>query len=255
MNVTKAFCILLGFLFLGPLLALGGDNRMGKAWWQASRESAGLAPDANDVQDAIVQVYAARAFSWRGALGVHTWISTKPTSAKDYTVYHLVGWRLRRGDDPVVIQKDIPDRLWYDSKPEILVDVRGDGVDAIIARIDNLARSYPYKEEYTVWPGPNSNTFTAWIARQVPELKLDLPPTAIGKDWLGSNSIIDKAPSGTGYQLSLWGLLGILIAKEEGIEVNIAGLNFGVDFKDIGLRLPGLGNIVARRSQDQAPIK
>ena len=248
MNVAKAFCVLLIFLFLGPLLALGGDNRMGKAWWQASRESAGLAPDANEVEDAIVQVYAARAFSWRGALGVHTWISTKPTSAKEYTIYHLVGWRLRRGDDPVVIQKDIPDRLWYDAEPEILVDLRGDGVDAIISRIDNLARSYPFKEEYTLWPGPNSNTFTAWIARQVPELKLDLPPTAIGKDWLGSDVFLAKAPSGTGYQVSFWGLLGILIAKEEGIEFNLAGLNFGINLKDIGIRLPGLGNISLSKS-------
>ena len=46
--------------------------------------------------------------------------------------------------------KDIPDRLWYDSKPEILVDVRGDGVDAIIERIDTLARSYPYRDDYTL---------------------------------------------------------------------------------------------------------
>ncbi|MFL2934161.1 MAG: DUF3750 domain-containing protein [Thalassobaculaceae bacterium] len=255
MIVVKAFCILLILLFLGPLLALGGDNRMGKAWWQASRESAGLAPDANEVEDAIVQVYAARAFSWRGALGVHTWISTKRTLANYYTVYHLVGWRLRRGDDPVVIQQDIPDRLWYDSKPEILVDVRGDGVDAIIERIDTLARSYPYRDDYTLWPGPNSNTFTAWIARQVPELKLDLPPTAIGKDWLGSSNIIDKAPSGTGYQFSIWGLFGILVGKEEGIEINIAGLNFGIDFKDIGVRLPGLGNIVVRRSHNHTTIE
>jgi hypothetical protein len=248
MNVAKAFCVLLIFLFLGPLLALGGDNRMGKAWWQASRESAGLAPDANEVEDAIIQVYAARAFSWRGALGVHTWISTKPTSAKYYTVYHLVGWRLRRGDDPVVIQKDIPDRLWYGSTPEILVDMRGDGVDKIIDRIDTLARMYPYKENYTLWPGPNSNTFTAWIARQAPELRLDLPPTAIGKDWLGWNAIIAKAPSGTGYQLSIWGLLGVLIAKEEGIEFNLAGLNFGISLKNIGIRLPGLGNISLSKS-------
>ena len=159
---------------------------------------------------------------------------------------------MRRGDDPVVIQKDIPDRLWYDAEPEILVDLRGDGVDAIIARIDTLARSYPYKEQYTLWPGPNSNTFTAWIARQVPELKLDLPPTAIGKDWLGSNVLLAKAPSGTGYQFSICGLLGILIAKEEGIEINLAGLNFGIDLKDLGIRLPGLGNISLSKSSSSS---
>ena len=112
-------------------------------------------------------------------------------------------------------------------------------------------RSISRHEAYVGW----RPDVTAWIARQVPELKLDLPPTAIGKDWLGSNSIIGKAPSGTGYQFSIWGLFGILVGKEEGIEINIAGLNFGIDFKDIGVRLPGLGNIVARRSQNHTTIE
>ena len=63
------------------------------------------------------------------------------------------------------------------------------------------------------------------------------------------------APSGTGYQFSIWGLFGILVGIEEGIEINIAGLNFGIDFKDIGVRLPGLGNIVVRRSNDHTTIE
>ena len=33
------------------------------------------------------------------------------------------------------------------------------------------------------FPGPNSNTFTAWIAKKVPELELDLPFTAIGSGY------------------------------------------------------------------------
>ena len=32
-----------------------------------------------------------------------------------------------------------------------------------------------------MWPGPNSNSFTAWIALEVPELGLNLPAKAIGK--------------------------------------------------------------------------
>ena len=32
--------------------------------------------------------------------------------------------------------------------------------------------------------GPNSNTFTAWIAKQVPELELDLPFSAIGSGYV-----------------------------------------------------------------------
>lgn len=243
MNWIKGVSALLVALVAGPLMVLGGKDVMGKSWWEASRDSAGLAPIPAQTPEAVVQVYAARAFSWRGAFGVHTWISTKPSNARDYTVYHVVGWRARRGGSAVVIEKDLPDRLWYDAVPEILADLRGPGVDAVIAKIDRAARAYPYADTYTVWPGPNSNTFTAWVARRVPELRLDLPPTAIGKDWLGIDGFVAAAPSGTGYQLSLFGLAGVLVSAEEGVEVNLAGLNFGVDPMNMSLRLPGVGTV------------
>ncbi|MCP4925636.1 MAG: DUF3750 domain-containing protein, partial [Gammaproteobacteria bacterium] len=42
------------------------------------------------------------------------------------------------------------------------------------------ARAYPWKHSYKAFPGPNSNTFTAWVAQEVPQLDLDLPWSAIG---------------------------------------------------------------------------
>ena len=92
-----------------------------------------------------------------------------------------------------------------------------------------------------MWPGPNSNTFVAWVAREVPELGLDLPPTAIGKDYLGPATFAARAPSGSGWQVSLWGLAGLTVAREEGIELNLLGLGFGVDVDDLALRLHGWG--------------
>ena len=235
-------------LIIGPLLAFAEVRTMGKAWWEASRQSSGVSPNPGEAKEAIIQVFSARAFSWRGIFGVHTWISVKPTNASEYTVYQLVGWRLRRGEDAVVIQRDIPDRLWYDAIPELLVDVRGEGVDELIKKVDKAAKTYPYRNTYSVWPGPNSNTFIAWIGRIVPELRLDLPPTAIGKDWLGKTKFFSSTPSGTGYQFSVLGLFGILIGVEEGLEINILGLNFGIDVFDMSLRLPGIGRLGFQRT-------
>ena len=101
--------------------------------------------------------------------------------------------------------------------------------------------AYPYANEYRLWPGPNSNTFTAWVVRRVPELRADLPPTAIGKDWLGATEFFSKAPSGTGYQVSVLGVLGVTVGIEEGIEFNLGCAHFGVDPLDFALRLPGFG--------------
>ena len=113
-------------------------------------------------------------------------------------------------------------------------------MDELIKRIDQAARAYPYAAEYSVWPGPNSNTFTAWIGRAVPELRIDLPATAIGKDYL-RGSLFAKAPSGSGYQVSLRGLLGVTASRVDGFELNLLGLSFGVSAN--GIKLPMIGII------------
>jgi hypothetical protein len=57
-------------------------------------------------------------------------------------------------------------------------------VDALIDAVEQAARSYPWPETYQAFPGPNSNTFTAWIAKKVPSLGLELPFTAIGSGYV-----------------------------------------------------------------------
>ena len=223
---------------------LTGISVMAHDWRTASHESAGIAPDPATTPEAVVQVYVARAWGWRGTFGVHSWVAVKPSGAPAFTRYEVIGWRVLHGGGPALTISNRPaDARWFGSLPVLIAEVRGDGVDAIIARIDAAAKSYPYANEYRVWPGPNSNTFTAHVGRAVPELKMDLPPTAIGKDYLTNGSVFAAAPSGTGFQVSLFGLLGVLAAIEEGLEINVLGLTFGIDPKDLALKLPLAGRI------------
>ena len=155
-----------------------------KDWRTASRESAGIAPDPFGTKEAVLQVYGAKAWGWRGWFAIHTWIAAKRTGEENYTVYDVVGWRLYR-DLPVLrINRDIPDRYWYGEKPRIIKEYRGSGVDKLIDAVDRAARAYPWKTTYKAFPGPNSNTFTAWIAKSVPELELYLPFSAIGSGYV-----------------------------------------------------------------------
>ena len=211
-------------------------------WHSASRESAGLAPDPATTHEAVVQVYSARAVSWRGWFGVHTWIAVKPTGAREFTVHEVMGWRLAQTGTAVVERNRPADGYWYGNRPELLGDIRGPGVEAVIQRIEAAVKEYPYPDRYHIWPGPNSNTFTAFLLRKVPELRVDLPPTAIGKDYLGWQSV-NVTPSGTGGQANLLGLLGLSAGIEEGLEVNVLGLNFGVDPKSLSIKLPIVGRI------------
>lgn len=212
----------------------------------ARDERAGLAPDPATDTVAIVQVYAARCSGWLGCFGVHTWFAVKPSGARAYTVYEVTDRHLRRSGSAVVIRNRAPDAPWAGNPPALIADRRGPDVDAMIERIDKTVRAYPYADEYAVWPGPNSNTFTAYIARAVPELAVDFPPTAIGKDYLGDR-LTATAPSGSGFQISLLGLLGVLASGVEGFEVNVLGLSFGVDPFFPALKLPLVGRLGAAR--------
>lgn len=244
-RIALAIVATLALLLAGPLavLAFGGID-LDAHWSTASRASTGLAPAPASEPAAVVQVYGARAFNWRGAFGLHTWIATKRAGADRYTVHHVLGWNLRRGRSTVSTSSGgPPDFLWFDARPGLLAEHRGPGVEAMIDRIEAAVASYPHGDRYSAWPGPNSNTFVAWIARQVPELALDLPPTAIGKDWLPPGRYLAPTPSGTGWQLSVSGLLGIAVGRSEGIELNLLGLNAGFDLDDLALRLPGLGRV------------
>jgi hypothetical protein len=228
------------------------SGELGAADWRtASRAPVGLAPDPANTPEAVVQVYAARAVSWRGWFGVHTWIAVKPTDAQEFTVHEVIGWQLRRKGTAVARSHRAPDSRWYGAAPELLADVRGPGADALIGRIEAAVAEYPYAGRYHVWPGPNSNTFTAFVLRKVPELRADLPPTAIGKDYLGWRSV-NRTPSGTGGQASLFGLLGVSAGVEEGLEINVLALNFGVDPKSLSIKLPLVGRLGP--SRDNTPV-
>ena len=224
------------------LVAMAMSRVTAQDWRIASQEPMGLAPDPATAPEAVVQVYGARTWGWRGKFGVHTWVAVKPEKAAAYTVYEVIGWRLRWADSAVAIHSRAADARWYGNSPELYADKRGAEAQKLIPRIDAAARSYPYANEYSAWPGPNSNTFVAWITRAVPELGADLPPTAIGKDYLGDR-VFSAAPSGSGLQFSLGGVFALTASGIEGLELNLLGLTFGVNPFDPALKLPLVGRI------------
>ena len=233
--------LLIGLL---ALVVLGGcvAPRQGD-WWLARRDSSGQAPDPDATAEPVLQVYAARAVGWRGILGVHTWIAVKRAGASSCTRYEVIGWGVDRGIPAIRVNRTGPDNFWFGARPDLLLDRRGEGVDALIDRVEAAVAAYPYPSNYRLWPGPNSNTFTAFVGRSIPELRLKLPPTAIGKDYLPGGALVATTPGGRGAQLSLFGVAGIGAGWDEGLEVNVLGLVFGLDVTSPGLKLPGVGRV------------
>lgn len=238
-------------LIVAPLmgsvaLVAAGDT---PHWSSASHEATGQAPDPATTPEAVIQVYGARTWGWRGVFAVHTWIAVKPAGAPLYTRFEVIGWRVYYNRPPLRVSQGNPDNEWFSNRPELLGDVRGEAAAVLIPRVVAAIEAYPYAGSYKTWPGPNSNTFTAYVTRSVPELGVELPVTAIGKDYLPDNAFVGRPPSGAGLQLSLGGLAGILFSAAEGIEINILGAAFGLDFTPLAVKLPGIGRIGWRNGE------
>src|SRR6188508_3722715 len=116
------------------ITAITGDTscmHLRSDWRTASNEPVGLAPDPAEVKEAVVQVYGARTVGAKGLFGVHTWVAVKPTEAEEWTVYEVVGWRLRWSESAIVVHSRQPDARWYGAAPELYVDRRGPRVDEL----------------------------------------------------------------------------------------------------------------------------
>ncbi|MEP0520502.1 MAG: DUF3750 domain-containing protein [Hyphomicrobiales bacterium] len=238
---TKYFSLIFLFLFLLPLgvhAAVFWSKGWERSWRTANWSSAGILPPASHVEDAVVSVYSARTGRWKGIFAVHSWIVVKPKGANSWDRYDVVGW-----STPVRHNAYAADARWYGNEPQLVGTLTGSIAEALIPKIRETIASYPYRKrgDYHIWPGPNSNTFVATVLREVPELHITLPPTAVGKDFLVSGSWMTQMTDGVKFSMN--GLLGVSFGGEEGFEINILGLVAGFDFRDPAIKLPGFGRI------------
>lgn len=246
MMARRVFTWIWRFLLIAVVLPIGiGAGLSWSKGWAANWRSAdwgpsGLLPAAEDVQEAKVIVLAARTGRWKSIFAEHLAIVVKPKGAPRWTRYDVVGW-----GNPVRRDGWAADAFWYGNRPYIVGEISGADAERLIPKVEAAIAVYPYagRGSYTVWPGPNSNSFVAWVVRHTEGLDVELPPVAIGKDYLGDGFGFDRAPSGTGYSISAWGLLGLTLALDEGFEINLLGTSIGVDPGDAAVKLPSLGKL------------
>lgn len=96
----------------------------------------------------------------------------------------------------------------------------------------------PAGRDYRNWPGPNSNTFVAWIIERTPGLHAELHHNAVGKDY-PEGFRIGRSSAGYGLDLDLaW--VGLGLGLSQGAEVRLLGLTAGIDFWPPAIKLPFL---------------
>ncbi|MEZ6188508.1 MAG: DUF3750 domain-containing protein [Planctomycetota bacterium] len=119
----------------------------------------------------------------------------------------------------------------------LLSTLEGAPARRAIGALRRTAREYEAPRRYFAWPGPNSNSFVERLLRRCPELHAELHHNSVGKDW----TLLDGGltGSGTGVALDL-PLLGIQLGLDDGVQLHVLGLVWGVDLWPPALLLPFL---------------
>jgi hypothetical protein len=246
-RIAKIFIWFFMLAIVAPVLIGAAASWAGgwpDSWRSADWSSTGTLPSAASESEAMVAVYAARSGRWKGVVAVHHWIVVKPANSGSYVRYDVVGW-----GNPVRRNHRAPDARWYGNDPRVIHEVRGSRAEALIGSIESAIADYPWSGggTYRVWPGPNSNSFVAYVLRNVSGFGAEMDPTGVGKDYMGPGVRLGPTPSGTGWQVSAWGVLGAAIARAEGFELHVLGATIGIDPQDLAIKLPGLGAIGLRQ--------
>lgn len=134
-----------------------------------------------------IKIYGANVWGFRGYFAIHTWIATRAEGEALYQIDQVIGWRLRRTGSALVTHQGEPNTPWFGNPALLLHELNGDEAARLIPELRAAVQNYPYAERYTMFPGPNSNSFTEWVALEVPELQLKLPAKAIGRLWMRAN--------------------------------------------------------------------
>jgi hypothetical protein len=242
-TLRKTFRTTMLVVFALPIAARGGLYAVEdhpRSWRDANWSSAHMLPPADEDRQARVLVFAARAGGWKSVFAVHTWVAVKPENATAYTRYDVMGF-----GQPIRVNMHAPDAYWFGDRPRLVADVRGARAGTAIPKIEAAVKSYPYATwgSYRVWPGPNSNTFTATLLRAAPELDIAMPSEAVGRDFRADGAVAGLTGSHTGVELSLYGLLGAKLGWVEGVEVNLFGLVAGLDIRHPALKIPCVGRL------------
>lgn len=159
----------------------------------------------------------------------HGWIVVQPASGRVHR-YEYGGGGSGDGDDPF---RDF-------AAGDVMVHGVHRGTAAEIDAKDRcLAEAArAFHEEYPRYfaiPGPNSNTFVAFVGRRC-ALGIELPATAIGRDYVGPIGA-DLTEARTGILIGTFPI-GLRLGLREGVGAHFFGLPLGVHLWPPGIDVP-----------------
>jgi len=191
----------------------------------------------------LVLVKSARlpdAAPWPTRFAHHTWLDVKLGS-------EAMWWRaeIASSESGVVFlpidASRARDDTWYSRRGvRLLATIEGEPARRVAEALPRLCKELDarYADGYLRWPGPNSNTFVADLARELPDLAFVFDANAIGKDWPGWFDA-GVTSSRTGLHLDT-PIAGAALGLRDGVELHALGLTLAVRLWPPSLALPFL---------------
>jgi hypothetical protein len=167
----------------------------------------------------------------------HSWVQYRPDVNSPWRRIEIVnknsGLLHHEIDDDTAHAK----KRWNE-RVRILSQSDGKKNPEFVQDIMAFARGYD-ASVYSVWPGPNSNTFAEHLMREVDGVSAALDHNAVGKE---HGFYAGRTAGGTGVELQT-PLLGVALGVREGVELSVFGLSGGVSFYPPAIKIPFLQRI------------
>jgi hypothetical protein len=127
--------------------------------------------------EAIARLYAAPTPGFE-CIATHPWFAIKPANSTTFE-----RWEVWPTPAPpyghVRLDRIDPDADVGTGAAWVVAELRGESASAVIDFIRTQSPTYPCRNEYAYFPGPNSNTYVAWVLDNT-GWNVPLPPIAIG---------------------------------------------------------------------------
>lgn len=184
----------------------------------------------------VVQLHYAPLPAPIGAIAVHNWFAVYATQEGQWSRWEV--WEYENAAPTswghVVKNLQAPEAGVGGGDGHLLQEWRGVRATAIIAVLQR-PEDYPYRRTYHPWPGPNSNTYIAWVLHKA-KAPFELDPRAVGKDYHGLLGA-GISSTRTGVQAEC-PVIGVTLGVKDGIELHILSLTLGIDFAHPALKTP-----------------
>jgi hypothetical protein len=195
-----------------------------------------FAPRPERPAEPMVQLRGATLPPGLGTIAIHHWLLAFDPEEGRWHRWELWQDADAGGTSWGHVHRDLlyPDSGTGGGPYRVFAEWRGEPARRILTALSQ-SPNYPHRHRYLAWPGPNSNTYIAWVLREA-QVPVHFHPMAVGRSYRGTLwGGLTMTCSGVQVESSLLGLEAGLL---DGVEIHFLCFTLGIDIWRPALETP-----------------